>query len=316
MPEPSSRSLSTRASSINRSLDEIGDKWCLIILQEIFWGINNFNGLLKASGMSRGVLSDRLKWLERIKCLKKVTPENSRRPVYKLTAKSNELYSTALMATVWEQRFFHTPDIRQLSLIHQSCGKNFSPVMRCNHCSKDVKAKDVSYQPGPGAQQDVREKKVRRRSSISALNAPNENAAYKNMIHIIGDRWTANVISLAYHGMNRFDQFHAELPIATNILSDRLKFLSEEGIFIQVPYQEKPVRHEYHLSEKGLAMYPLFLTLLQWGDRWCDTGDGAPMIPHHHPCDNDFIGLVCCNQCNQSLEAHQVRFFWEQPSQA
>ena len=34
------QALTTRASSINRALDQIGDKWCLLIIQEVFWGIN------------------------------------------------------------------------------------------------------------------------------------------------------------------------------------------------------------------------------------------------------------------------------------
>ena len=55
--------LRTRASSINRALDQIGDKWCLLIIQEVFWGINTFSGMLEATGVSRGVLSNRLKWL-------------------------------------------------------------------------------------------------------------------------------------------------------------------------------------------------------------------------------------------------------------
>ena len=45
--------LRTRASSINRALDEIGDKWCLLVFQEVFWGINSFNDMLAATGVSR-----------------------------------------------------------------------------------------------------------------------------------------------------------------------------------------------------------------------------------------------------------------------
>jgi DNA-binding HxlR family transcriptional regulator len=79
----------------------------LIILQEILWGVRTFGGLLKASGMSKGVLSDRLKWLQDIDCLNKITPaDNPRRPTYHLTKKSTEIYPVALMATAWENRFF------------------------------------------------------------------------------------------------------------------------------------------------------------------------------------------------------------------
>ena len=114
---------------------------------------------------------------------------------------------------------------------------------------------DVHYAEGSGAGCDVRKKKVRRRSSKSIKDASGSQTAYKNAIHVIGDRWTANLIALAYHGIRRFDEFHKELPIATNVLSNRLKFLIREGIFDPVPYSERPRRLDYRLSAKGLALF-------------------------------------------------------------
>lgn len=309
MSNTTKKSMQTRASSINRALDQIGDKWCLLILQEIFWGVNTFNELLSASGMSRGVLSQRLTWLQEIDCLKR-TPKNSnaRRFEYHLTRKSNDLYGAALMATAWERQFFKTKELDGVRLRHNTCGKIFSPVVRCNQCRGEVKHSEVSYLDGPGATTDIRETKVRRRSSISIMDATNSRALYKNLIHIVGDRWTANIIALSYHGLKRYEQFNAELPVATNILSDRLKFLVEQGIFIEHTYSNKPPRREYHLTEKGSAMFPFFLAILHWGDRWCGDGNGVPMIPRHDACGFNLNAQVCCNRCGEVLEAHDVSF--------
>jgi DNA-binding HxlR family transcriptional regulator len=57
----------------------------------------------------------------------------------------------------------------------------------------------------------VREKKVRRRSSISIMAVPSERALCRNLIHTVGDRWTTSVIALSFHGLTRFEQFHREL---------------------------------------------------------------------------------------------------------
>ena len=73
--------LSTRASSINRALDEIGDKWCLLIIQEVLWGINTFTDMLSATGASRGVLSNRLNWLLSIDCLRKIKATPNAPPI-------------------------------------------------------------------------------------------------------------------------------------------------------------------------------------------------------------------------------------------
>lgn len=302
--------LITRASSINRALDQIGDKWCLLIIQEIFWGINSFNDMLSATGVSRGVLSDRLKWLQYHEYLDKVAEsENGRRMSYQLTPRSIDLYDSAMMAIAWEREFFNTPELDEIELVHQVCGRSFRPEMRCRACNDPVHARTVTYRPGPGATQDERDKKVRRRSSISVLNVPSSRSLYKNLINLVGDRWTANLIALSFHGLTKFDEFHRELPVATNILTDRLKFLVEECVFEQEPYQERPVRWEYKLTAKGESLFPWFLALLQWGDKWCNAaGNGKPMILTHTTCGRGLRGQVKCSACGGVLKARQVKF--------
>ncbi|MBN7798221.1 winged helix-turn-helix transcriptional regulator [Parahaliea mediterranea] len=306
--------LTTRASSINRALDQIGDKWCLLILQEVFWGIHSFSAILQETGISRGVLSDRLKWLQDHDCLRRRGA--GRNTSYHLTRKSVDLYHNALMAVVWEDRYFDTPAIQAVHLVHRSCGKPCTPRMECAHCHRDVDGREVEYHPGPGATRDVRDKKVRRRSSLSVDDVPSARSVYRNLINLIGDRWTANVIALAFHGLHRYEEFHRELPVATNILSDRMRFLVEEGIFETRLYQQRPPRHEYHLTAKGWDLFPWFLTVLQWGDRWCDpSGAGRPMCLEHTACGETLHGRVVCDVCGGELRAHEVDFTIEAAGQ-
>ena len=266
--------------------------------------------MLAATGVSKGVLADRLRWLQQVDCLhKRADVDGGKRMRYHLTRKSIELYDCALMAIAWERRFFSSPELDQVTLYHRRCGDPFQPQLRCRACGDEVRAGEVSYRPGPGATRDERDKKVRRRSSLSVLDVPSARSLYRNLINVVGDRWTANVIALSYHGLTRFDQFHRELPVATNILSDRLKFLVEEGVFSQVPYQQRPVRYEYRLTEKGEGLYPWFLTLLQWGDKWCRPDDrGRPMRLTHESCGKNLVGQVQCSACGEVLKAHEVEF--------
>lgn len=302
--------LTTRASSINRALDQIGDKWCLLIIQEVLWGINTFTDMMDAMGVSRGVLSNRLKWLQEIDCLRRDTGESkTRRPTYHLTAKSIALYDGALMAVSWERAWFTNPDLDNLKLVHEACGEVFVPQMHCSGCNEQVRLADVSYTPGPGATRDVREKKVRRRSSLSVMDVPSKRALYLNLVNVVGDRWTANVIALAFHNITRFEAFHRELPVATNILSDRLRFLVGEGIFEQVVYQQRPPRSEYLLTPKGRDLFPWFFSLMEWGDEWCDPdGRGKPMLVNHTTCGAVLKGETCCSHCLDKLIPHEVQY--------
>ncbi|MDG0970314.1 MAG: winged helix-turn-helix transcriptional regulator [Porticoccaceae bacterium] len=302
-------SLSTKASSINRALDEIGDKWSLLILQEVFWGINTFTDMLLGTGASRGVLSDRLNWLQKVDCLRKdIVKHGNKRPIYHLTKKSIELYANGLMAMNWERKYFSTPSLDALQLTHNICGQHFWPVMECQHCNKAITLDEVSFRSGPGASRDQRVTKIRRRSSASSTDQHLGKTLYRNLINLLGDRWTANIIALSFHGLSRFDEFHQELPVATNILTDRLRHLVTENIFHQRPYQQNPPRYDYRLTNKGRDLFPYFVTLLLWGDRWCASQQGQPMLLQHDTCGMPLEAQVRCNQCRAPLIATEVQF--------
>ncbi len=90
---------------------------------------------------------------------------------------------------------------------------------------------------------------------------------------IIGEAWTLLILRNAFHGMRRFEHFEQSLGIATNILSDRLKKLTEAGILVRQRLPEDGRVHEYRLTDKGLDLYPVIVSLLHWGERW--HGDDA-----------------------------------------
>lgn len=93
-------------------------------------------------------------------------------------------------------------------------------------------------------------------------------------VDILGDWWTPLVIRSAFLGARRFEDFTEALDIARNVLTERLKRLTEEGILRRVAYQDRPIRHEYRLTEKGLALYPVIVSLLTWGNDWLDWDGG------------------------------------------
>ena len=58
----------------------------------------------------------------------------------------------------------------------------------------------------------------------------------------------------------------------------------EAGILERRRYQERPERHEYRLTEKGLDLYPVMMGLVRWGNRWLDDGRGQPIEHRHKRC--------------------------------
>src|SRR5690606_39530235 len=72
---------------------------------------------------------------------------------------------------------------------------------------------------------------------------------------VVGDRWTLLVLRDCFLGIRRFDEFEKRLGITRHVLADRLKKLVDHGVLIRVPYQQRPLREEYRLTERGLALH-------------------------------------------------------------
>src|SRR3954462_7637079 len=87
-------------------------------------------------------------------------------------------------------------------------------------------------------------------------------------LEVVGERWTLLVLRDAFLGVRRFDDFQRSLGVARNILQARLERLVDEGLLERQPYQERPPRYEYRLTEKGIELWPAIVALMKWGDRY------------------------------------------------
>jgi len=126
-------------------------------------------------------------------------------------------------------------------------------------------------------------------------------------LDVVGERWTLLVLRDAFNGVRRFEDFAARLPIARNILTDRLQTLVEHGILRRDRYHERPDRYEYRLTEKGMELYPVLIALLQWGDRHLAGDDGPPVDVRHTACGGHAAATVVCTDCGQPLTARDTR---------
>ena len=125
-------------------------------------------------------------------------------------------------------------------------------------------------------------------------------------LELIGERWTILVIRDAFLGVRRFDDFQRSLGIARNVLQGRLERLVEGGVLERVRYQERPERFEYRLTEKGIDLWPVVVSLLAWGDRH-EAPDGPPVVLEHKGCGGRVNDRRICDECGALLEARDVR---------
>jgi DNA-binding HxlR family transcriptional regulator len=89
-----------------------------------------------------------------------------------------------------------------------------------------------------------------------------------NGLDIFGDKWTLLVIRDLMLGKCRYqDLISSPEHIASNILADRLKKMESVGLVMRRAYQQKPVRYEYFLTEKGKDLGPVLEAIVRWNKR-------------------------------------------------
>jgi DNA-binding HxlR family transcriptional regulator len=125
-------------------------------------------------------------------------------------------------------------------------------------------------------------------------------------VAVIGDRWTLMILRDLFLGVRRFEDFERRLGISRSIIAGRLKALVDEAVLRKDAYQDRPVRYEYRLTEKGLSLHPVILAIVHWGDEHCAGETGPPLLHQHKTCGCDFTPVMTCSACHQPLTARDV----------
>jgi DNA-binding HxlR family transcriptional regulator len=94
---------------------------------------------------------------------------------------------------------------------------------------------------------------------------------------VLSDKWTLLIIREAFYGVMRFEDILNDIGIPRAVLSGRLKTLVEQGVLIKRTYQEEGARPRagYYLSAKGKDLAPVFIAMMQWGDKYYRQAEPA-----------------------------------------
>jgi DNA-binding HxlR family transcriptional regulator len=121
-----------------------------------------------------------------------------------------------------------------------------------------------------------------------------------------GEPWSPLIIRDVWVGLTRFDQLQRDLGISRKVLAERLKWLVAQGVLEQRVYSERPLRHEYLLTEKGWELADVLLAIAAWGDRWTAGEAGPPVLRRHRTCGEVTQAELRCARCGEPLHARDV----------
>jgi DNA-binding HxlR family transcriptional regulator len=119
-----------------------------------------------------------------------------------------------------------------------------------------------------------------------ALDYETANCTIGAALEIVGEKWTFLVLREAFNGIRRFDDMQRRTGAPRQVLSERLARLVGEGILRKVPYREEGQRprSEYRLTEKGIDLFPVLVSLLTWGDKHAAWPGGPAVVLTHRDC--------------------------------
>ncbi|MEM7096422.1 MAG: helix-turn-helix domain-containing protein [Actinomycetota bacterium] len=293
--------------SDNRKIDPLyaavhalGDSWSWLIMRDVlFHDVNRFNHLQRRLGISRETLSARLERLVDNNVLARHDAASGQAVLYLPTQIGEDLFASIAVATRWGQEWCAPADASLISMIHETCGHEFLPEFRCRACAEPIDPRAVKATSDATTRSVIAGDRTRLVTGKNQLLDQFDPLA--EALSIIADRWTSLIIRECFFGARRFDTFTSTLGIATNTLTKRLKHLVDNDVLNRTEYQQQPTRHEYRLTNKGLAVYPIPLALLTWGRKWF-SANTAPIELIHRTCNNELEATLTCGACNRAAD--------------
>ena len=131
---------STKANTVRRecsvagALDVIGEKWSLLVVRELLFGVNTFNEIAAKTGAPRDILTARLRRLEELGVIEReVYSERPLRHRYALTAKGKDLRPVMMTLKHWGDT--HVMGRVMAPIYEHTCGEVFEPAIHCAACA-------------------------------------------------------------------------------------------------------------------------------------------------------------------------------------
>ena len=122
---------------------------------------------------------------------------------------------------------------------------------------------------------------------------------------LLGDRAVLLILRELFFGNRRFEAIAERTGLGPQLVSTRLRALAKEGVVERRPYQARPPRHDYWLTDKGKDLFGVLYAMRNWAERWAyregETGGGHAIRYVHRACGTDVGTANVCPGCGATL---------------
>jgi DNA-binding HxlR family transcriptional regulator len=145
--------------SIALALNQVGEKWSLLIVREAIMGTSRFDDFQQRLGIARNILNDRLTTLIELEVLSRTqSGDNARIFNYCLTVKGQELLSVLAALMHWGDRWIHASIGPPIVLRDKKNQKPIREMLLTAEDGRRLQRKDIDITAGPGATPRMRER--------------------------------------------------------------------------------------------------------------------------------------------------------------
>ena len=283
-------------SPLDYALHVLCDSWSFLIQQEAFFGVRRFGEFQRNLSIAKNTLTDRLNMLVNYGLLeRRKSSDRSDLLEYRLTKHGLATYPYALTLMKWGDDWLDGD--APVVLKHKSCGNILHPKSICSCCRRELHAEDIRIDLSDIAKTAHDAVAAVRVSSRPELYTSGRPTSVSRTLALIGDRWGFLILWVALAGVTKFEHFHSVLGVARTTLTARLNHLVASGLIERVEYQLRPPRYEYRLTNRGKAVCPVLLTLIEWGRQSNPKSSAAR--PLHLSCAEPLQVEVVCGCCGK-----------------
>jgi DNA-binding HxlR family transcriptional regulator len=137
--------------SIARSLEVVGERWTLLVLRDLSFGLSRFDELQKSLGIAPNILTARLRRLEEEGLVERMQYQPSpRRFAYRLTDKGLGLRPVLFYLAKWGDRHYASDLGPPRLSVHRDCGGEVDEQLVCARCGDRVSFDRIETLPGHG----------------------------------------------------------------------------------------------------------------------------------------------------------------------
>ena len=133
------------------SIDTFGDRWTVMLLATLFFGLHRYDEISDAMGIATNILADRLRRLLAAGIVEqRLYQDRPPRFEYHLTAKGRDLYPATVAIHDWATTWIPSPAGPGLKLKHRPCGHTLRGKMICDRCDGAIDPHTVAIRTSAG----------------------------------------------------------------------------------------------------------------------------------------------------------------------